>query len=268
MPKFKRYLSEAKGVPAQDILLDVPSLQRMRSAYAETLGYPTQKPIGLLQRIIEASSNPGDVIFDPFAGCGTSIYAAHTLGRQWIGCDIAILSVQIVRDVLLKRYGLKEGINYTVDGVPRSVEAARELMHHDPRQFQHWSVELAGGFASTKHSNDRGVDGRIHFDTPDGLRNMVISVKGGKLNPSFTREVLGTLGREPDSVMAGFICLEEPTKGMKYDAANSGFYTLHGKDYHKLQLRTIQQLLDGYGFDTPSRVQTLSWQNGAVPLPI
>jgi site-specific DNA-methyltransferase (adenine-specific) len=97
---------------------------------------------------------------------------------------------------------------------------------------------------------------------------MVISVKGGKLNPAFTREVLGTAEREADAVMAGVICLEEPTPGMKRDAANGGYYTLHGKDYARLQIRTIQQLLDGYGFDTPSRVQTLGWQQGAVPLPL
>ena len=145
----------------------------------ERLGYPTQKPIALLQRIIAASTNEGDVVFDPFCGCGTAVYAAHLLNRKWIGCDIAILSIRLVRDVLLKRYGLEEDKGYTMAGIPRSVEAAKELFTHDPRQFQHWAVELAQGFASAKFSGDKGIDGRIHFETNEGLKNMVISVKGG-----------------------------------------------------------------------------------------
>ncbi len=269
MPKFKRYLKEAKGVPAQDILLDVPSLQRMSSAYSETLGYPTQKPIGLLRRIISASSNPGDVVFDPFAGCGSAIYAAHLEGRQWIGCDIAILSVQIVRDVLLKRYGLKEGEHYEITGVPRSYEAAKDLADRDKRQFQHWAVELAGGFSSLKHSGDLGIDGRIHYETRDGLRNLVLSVKGGThLHPAFVRELRGTLERELDTEMGGLICLSPPTRGMISEAASAGMYNFLGTDYQRIQIRTVQDLLDKRAFDTPSKVQTLSWQEGAVPLPL
>jgi DNA modification methylase len=191
MPKLKRYLEEAKGIPVQDVLTDVPSLQRMSAAYKESLGYPTQKPIELVRRLITASTNPGDTVFDPFAGCGTTIYAAHLLQRKWIGCDIAILSVQIVRDVLLKRYGLKEGEDYIIDGVPLSVEGANDLFDRDPRQFEHWAVELAGGFATNKHGGDKGIDGRIHYETSDGLRHMVLSVKGGKLAPAFVRELRG-----------------------------------------------------------------------------
>lgn len=267
MPKLKRYLNEAKGVAAQDVLLDVPSLQRMSAAYEESLGYPTQKPIGLLQRIIGASSAEGDVIFDPFCGCGTSIYAAHIMKRKWIGCDIAILSISIVRDVLLKRYGLRDGIDYKIDGIPLSVEGARELFDRDKKQFQHWAVEVAGGFASTRHAGDKGVDGRIHFETHDGLRNMVISVKGGKLTPAFVRELRGVLEREDESELAGFICLEKPTKGMFEESGKAGMYTYLGKNYPRLQLRTIEELLAGKGFDTPSRIETLSWEKqAALPL--
>lgn len=264
MPKLKRYLREAKGVPAQDILLDVPSLQRMSAAYSESLGYPTQKPLGLLERLISASSNPGDVVFDPFAGCGTAVYAANRLDRAWIGCDIAILSVQIVRDVLHKRYGLIEGEHYEVSGVPLSVEGAQELFESDPRQFQHWAVELAGGFSSTKHSGDRGVDGRIHYETKEGLRNMVLSVKGGKLAPAFMRELRGSVDREVDAELGGMICLQEPTKGMREEVASAGWFNYRGTDYPKLQIRTIADLLDGRSFDTPSRVQTLGWSPQAV----
>jgi hypothetical protein len=265
MPKLKRYLSEAKGVPAQDVLLDVPSLQRMSSAYEESLGYPTQKPIGLLERIIAASTNEGDTIFDPFCGCGTAIYAAHKMKRKWIGCDIAILSVGIVRDVLLKRYGLKEGTDYKIDGVPRSVEAAHKLFEDDKRQFQHWAVEIAGGFVNSKHSGDLGIDGRIHYVTKEGdLKHMVLSVKGGKLTPAFVRELRGVLEREPNAELAGLICLQEPTKGMREEAAKAGMFTYQGAKYPRLQIKTIAELLDKRPFEMPARIEPLSWERQGV----
>lgn len=252
VPQYKKYLSESKGKTVTDDWDDIG-----QASGKESLGYPTQKPIALLQRIIQASSNDGDVIFDPFCGCGTAIYAAHLLNRKWIGCDIAILSVNLVRDVLLKRYGLQEDKHYRVDGIPRSVEAAHELFNHDPRQFQHWAVEEAQGFASAKFSGDKGIDGRIYFETNEGLKNMVLSVKGGKLAPSFMRDLRGVVDREEDAKIGGLICLENPTKGMRDEEASGGVYTYQGKTYHRLQIRTIQNLLDGKWFDTPSTVGTL-----------
>lgn len=264
MPYVKSYLDERKGRPLQDVWTDVV----MSKSGKERLGYPTQKPIALLLRIIEASSSQGDVVFDPFCGCGTAVYAAHLTDRKWIGCDIAILSVQLVRDVLLKRYGLKEGEHYQISGVPLSVEGAQDLFDRDPRQFQHWAVELAGGFASTKHSGDEGIDGRIHYQTTDGLRNMVLSVKGGgRLTPAFMRELRGTVEREENTELGGLIALQPPTKGMLDEAAKAGIYTYLGREYHRLQIRTIQELLGGKAFDTPSRVQTLDWmKQGVLPI--
>lgn len=260
----KRYLDELKGEEVQSLWDDILPIG---SQAAERLGYPTQKPIALLERIIKASSNEGDVIFDPFCGCGTAIYAAHELGRKWIGCDIAILSVRIVRDVLLKRYGLQEGEHYDINGVPLSVEGAEDLFSRDPRQFQHWAVELAGGFSSTKHSGDLGIDGRIHFETQGGLKNMILSVKGGKLTPAFMRELHGVLERESDTKIGGMICLQPPTKGMLTEAASAGMYNYFGTDYPRLQIRTVEQLLEGKAFETPSRVQTLNWVK-QLPLPL
>jgi DNA methylase len=239
-----------------DVWTDIPPIN---SRAHERLGYPTQKPIALLQRIIRISSNEGDVVFDPFSGCGTAICAAHLANRKWIGCDIAILSVQIVREVLLRRYGLQEGQDYEVSGVPLSVEGAHELFTRDPHQFQHWAVELAGGFCSARQSGDRGIDGRIYFETAAGLRSMVISVKGGRLSPAYIRELRGTMEREPDTELGGFICLEHPTRGMWQEVAEAGAYTYLGTNYDRLQIRTIQDLLDGRGFETPSRVQTMNW---------
>ncbi|MBM4447567.1 MAG: hypothetical protein FJ023_09560 [Chloroflexi bacterium] len=259
---YKYYMDEPKNPDDVWLVPQIPERDKK-----ERLGYPTQKPIALLNRIVNASTRPGDVIFDPFCGCGTAVYAAHLLGRKWIGCDIAILSVRLIRDVLFKRYGLKEGAHYEVSGVPLSVEGAEDLFDRDARQFQHWAVELAGGFSSSKYSGDKGIDGRIHFEIKDGLRNMILSVKGGKLSPAYVRELRGVLEREPNSEMAGFICLQPPTKGMDEEAAKVGIYMLQGTSYDRLQIRTVQALLDGKGFDTPSKVKILGWQNQGV-LPI
>jgi DNA modification methylase len=258
IPRYKRYLDEQEGIPVDDCWTDIEIAGR-----GERLGYPTQKPLALLDRVIKASCNEGDVVFDPFCGCGTAIYAAHLNGRRWIGCDIAILSVRIVRDILFKRYGLREGAEYEVSGVPLSVDGARDLFDRDPRQFQHWVVELAGGFCSKRYSGDRGIDGSIYFETGAELRRMVVSVKGGHLTPAHIRELRGVLGRE-GSELAGFVCLEKPTKGMMQEAADAGMYTYRGTTYPRLQIRTVEDLLDKRAFDTPSRVQTMDWQRQAV----
>jgi DNA modification methylase len=257
MPRLKQYLDGMPGVPLQDIWIDISPLHNLAE---ERLGYPTQKPLALLERIVKASSNEGDVIFDPFCGCGTAIYAAHLNNRTWIGCDIAILSVRIVRDVLLKRYGLVEDEHYKIDGVPVSLDGARDLFQRDPRQFQHWVVELAGGFSNNKHSGDQGVDGRIYFETQQGLKNMVISVKGGHVNPAHVRELVGTLAHQTATQLAGFICMEKPTKGMVQEAAKGGMFTYQGVQYPRVQIRTVEELLDERSFETPSRVKTLGWQ--------
>ena len=245
-----------KGVVLQDIWTDISPIGAQAG---ERLGYPTQKPLTLLERIIKSSTNPGDVVFDPFCGCGTAVVAAQQLGRHWIGCDIAILSVQIVRDVLEKRYGLHDGEHYKITGVPRSLEAARDLFTRDTRQFQHWLVELSGGFVNSRHSGDQGVDGRLYFGPKSDLRSMVLSVKGGHVAPAFVRELRGTL--EADGTeMAGFLCLDEPTKGMTNEAAKAGMFSYEGEKYPRIQIRTVKQLLEGYSFDTPAKVSTLGWE--------
>ena len=247
----KVYMKEGKMA---DSVWDIPIVRKKK----ERLGYPTQKPIDLLQRIINASSKKDQVVFDPFCGCGTAIYASHLNDRQWIGCDIAILSIRLVRDVLSKRYGLENNEHYKTNGVPLSVEGAKELFKTDSHQFQNWAVELAGGFCSQRRSGDRGIDGRIHFEIDDGYRNMVISVKGGSAQVAHIRELRGVLERE-DSVMAGFICFSNPTRGMIREVADAGRWEYEGRYYDRIQIRTIQQLLDGIGFDTPTQVQTLNW---------
>ena len=247
----KVYMKDGKMA---DSVWEIPIVRKK----TEKLGYPTQKPLSLLERVIKASSQEDDVVFDPFCGCGTTIYSAHLNNRQWIGCDIAILSVHLVRDVLKKRYDLEEGKHYKTHGIPMSVEGARELLDTDSKQFQNWAVELAGGFCSQKKSNDKGVDGRIYFQVGTEYRNMVISVKGGGVQPAQIRELRGVLERE-NSNMAGFICLSNPTQGMIDEAAKAGLWEYEGKKYDRIQIRTIQQLLNGIGFNTPTQVQTLNW---------
>ncbi|HEX8289793.1 MAG TPA: site-specific DNA-methyltransferase [Pyrinomonadaceae bacterium] len=253
VPQFRRYLEPERGVAAQDIITDIDPISPHAS---ERLGYPTQKPITLLDRIVRASSNPGDIVFDPFCGCGTTIYAAEKAGRKWIGCDIAILSIQLITDVLIDKYQLTKGQHFTVDGIPVSVEQAKDLWSRDKHQFQHWVVEKVGGFPTKKKSSDYGVDGRVYFDTKNGLKDMVISVKGGEtVKPADVREIRGVLEREQSSEIAGFLSIKPPTKAMKDEAAAAGFYEYMGINYQRIQFLTVQQILEEKRlFHTPSVV--------------
>lgn len=220
----------------------------------ERMGYPTQKPIGLLKRIIEASSNPGDVVFDPFCGCGTTIYAAQELGRNWIGCDVAILAISLVEHQLREKYGLSKGTDYEVNGIPNSVESAKALWDRDRFQFEHWAVERVGGFP-TKKTGDKGVDGRIYFKTAKDLRVMVLSVKGGSIKPGDVRDLIGVQATEADAELAGFISLKEPSKAMKDAAAKAGTWSHLGVTYPRVQLLSIRQILEeGRHFEMPNRV--------------
>ena len=261
MPKLKRYLNEARGVPAQDVLLDVPSLQRMSSGYSESMGYLTQKPVALLDRIIRASSNPGDVVLDPFCGCATTIEAAHNLDRRWIGIDIAIHAVKRVASVRLKeRLGLIEGQDFTVEGVPRDLEGARDLWARDKYHFQKWAVEQVDGFVTTKRSSDGGIDGRIYFAMPpeNDLQSMVVEVKGGRtVSIRDLRALLGVL-ENGEALLAGLIALNPlgPTQARNFArfAARAGSIHVLGYEYPRLQVLTVAEILDGRKFRTPTVV--------------
>lgn len=253
VPQQKRYADENPGVGIQDIITDIGPIS---SQSKERLGYPTQKPVPLLERIILASTNPGDVVFDPFCGCGTTIYAAEKTGRQWIGCDIAILAVKLIREVLTERHRLVEDVHFQVDGIPASVEQAEELARRDPFQFQHWLVEKVGGFPMQKKVADRGIDGKIYFETRDGLGEMILSVKGGRLRPTDIRDLRGVMERERAS-FGGFLSLHEPTKAMRTEAAEAGTFEYNGVSYARLQMLSVQDVLEGKKeFHIPTRVNT------------
>jgi DNA modification methylase len=253
MYSYKQYLHESKGrTQVDDVWTDINMLNPVSK---ERLGYPTQKPIALLERIIAASSNPGDVIFDPFCGCGTTIYAAEKLKREWIGCDIAILSIKLMREILQsKKYKLVEDTHFDVRGIPVSVEQAEELFKRDPFQFEHWLVERIGGFP-TKKTGDKGIDGRIYFETHGGLRSIVLSVKGGKLRPTDVRDLRGVLADEKDTEMAGFLSLQEPTKAMREAASLAGQYEYKGVQYDRIQFLTVKDILeDRREFHSPTKM--------------
>ncbi|MBV9571788.1 MAG: site-specific DNA-methyltransferase [Alphaproteobacteria bacterium] len=254
VPSRKQYLDQGKGVPVQSLWDDISALG---AGSGERLGYPTQKPVALVRRIIEACSNPGDVVFDPFCGCGTSIYAAQQTNRRWIGCDIAILSIKLVREILTgEKYRLVEGVHFDVDGIPVSVEQAQELFKRDPFQFEHWIVERVGGFP-TKKTGDQGIDGRMYFQTQHGLKAMVLSVKGGKLRPTDVRDLVGVLEHEPETEMAGFLSLQEPTKAMRDAGAKAGQYIYEGVKYDRVQFLTVKDILeDKREFRTPTKLRS------------
>lgn len=253
-PRRKKYF-EPTGRPIQDVWTDIAPLN---SQAKERMGYPTQKPVALLDRIIQASTNKGDVVFDPFCGCGTTVYSAVKNGRDWIGCDIAILAVKLIRETLTETYRLVEGHHYVVDGIPTSVEGAQELFSKDPSTFQNWFVERVGGFPMQRKSADRGIDGRIYFETRDGLREMMLQVKGGKhVRPTDVRDLRGVLEREPTAEMAGFLSTASPTKAMLSEAAEAGTFEYAGVQYPRIQFLTVEDVLVGKReFHMPTKVNT------------
>ena len=254
-PFLKRYLDEMPGNPAQDIWADVPFIHGSSS---ELLGLKTQKPEALLERIIQASSNEGDVILDPFCGCGTAVAAAQKLNRQWLGIDVTHLAVALMKSRFKTAFNLDPGADYAVVGEPRDVGSARALWEQDPYQFQFWAVSLleAQPQAEQRRGADQGIDGVIYF--VDGPRRtpqkVVIQVKGGRVSSPQIRDLKGVVEREK-AALGLFISLEEPTRDMRSEEASGGFYhsDLWQRDFPKIQLRTIGQLLAGQGFDLPPR---------------
>ncbi|MEP7227252.1 MAG: DNA methyltransferase, partial [Gemmatimonadales bacterium] len=263
-PRYRFYLDDAPGVPTQDIWAHQPGTKGavyapghgeidedvswLNVRDAERLGWPTQKPIGVLERIIRASSNPGDVILDPFCGCGTALIAAANLDRRWIGIDITYLSIAVMKARLKDSFG----IEVPVIGQPTEVEGARQLAQGDDGryQFQWWALNLIdarplGG--TEKKGADRGIDGRITFTTgaKGEMGQALVSVKSGKVNSSMVRDLKGTIEREGAEIGL-FITLEEPSKPMLLEASTAGVYTspISGKDYPRIQILSIRQLLE------------------------
>ena len=255
IPRIKRYLDESKGNPVQDVWTDIESL---RSWHQERLGYPTQKPEALLERIIRASSNEGDVVLDPFCGCGTAVAAAQKLGRQWLGIDITHLAVALMKNRLRTAFELEPGRDYAVVGEPEDSGSARALWEQDPFQFQFWAVSLleAQPQSEQRRGADRGIDGLLYFiDGPRrSTHKIVVQVKGGRVSSPQVRDLKGVVEREK-AALGLFISLDPPTRDMQREAASGGLFhsDLWQRDYPRIQLRTVEQMLSGPGFDLPPR---------------
>lgn len=238
----KIYLDESPGVLASDVWDDLPPIHASSS---ERLGYPTQKPVALLERIITASSNPGDVVLDPFCGCGTAVHAAQKLGRQWIGIDITHLAISLIEKRLNDAF---PGIQYEVHGTPKDLAGARDLADRDKYQFQWWAVSLVNAvpYGGKKKGADTGIDGIIYFK-PDGktTEKAIVSVKGGaNVGVAMVKDLIATVDREKAKIGV-FVTLAEPTKPMEKEAVTAGFYQTDYGKFPKIQILTIADLFAG-----------------------
>jgi site-specific DNA-methyltransferase (adenine-specific) len=275
-PKLKRYLNEAKGIPLQDMILDVSSLVTMGGDKQERLDYPTQKPVALLERIISASSNPGDIVLDPFCGCGTAIAAAQKLGRSWLGIDITHLSIALQKYRLKDMFNLDAGKDYAVIGEPEDVASARQLAADDRYQFQWWALSLLrakplGGQEGSKQGkkgSDKGIDGVINFldDNSGKPKRVLVQVKSGKVKSGDIRDLVGTLQRE-QAAMGIFLTLEPPSRDMITEAVIAGFYHSDGwhTDFPRLQIITVEELLHGKTVKMPPAYGTFKQADKVKP---
>jgi site-specific DNA-methyltransferase (adenine-specific) len=263
--RLKMYADESLGERLQNIWLDIPPIGAQAQ---ERLGYPTQKPQALLERIINTSSNPGDVVFDPFCGCGTTIHAAQKLGRQWIGIDITYLAINLIKRRLRDAFG--EEIEFEEKGQPTDFAGATQLAENDKFQFQHWALSLIGARPLKEGEGkgaDRGVDGLLYYyeterkdllnrikedapvvrTEPVHREKIIVQVKGGGVNRGDVATLLGDV--ENQKAAGGvLITLDKASKQMRTEAADAGRYSSklwHDKDYPRIQILTVECLLNG-----------------------
>jgi site-specific DNA-methyltransferase (adenine-specific) len=269
----KRFLDELEGETVDSLWDDISPIN---SQAQERLGYPTQKPLALLERIISASSNLGDVVLDPFCGCGTTIHAAQKLGRKWIGIDVTYLAINLIKRRLRDAFG--EEIEFEEKGQPTDLGGARQLFKNDPFQFQHWALSLVHARPLKEGEGkgaDRGVDGLLYFyeterkDIPGRVKEqpslktevphrekIIVQVKGGGTGAKDIRDLIGTVENQK-GVGGILITLDKPTKPMRDEAASAGRFEskLWQKDYPKIQIVTIEGLLTGTErIDAPSQI--------------
>lgn len=244
VPQEKRFLDEKQGQPITDSWDDI---EHLHGSSDEMLGYPTQKPLALLERIISASSNEGDVVLDPFCGCGTAVHAAQKLKRQWIGIDITHLAVSLIEKRLRDAF---YGIQFEVHGTPKDFEGARNLAERDKYQFQWWACSLVNAqpYQGKKKGADSGIDGLIFFqDEIDTHKKIIVSVKGGdNVSVAMVRDLAHVVAREKAEIGL-FVTLTAPTKPMSTEAIKEGYYTSPktGLNFPKVQILTIDGLLNG-----------------------
>lgn len=241
--------SESEGVRMDDVwdIGRVPPIKQL---------FPTQKPDVLLERIILASSKEGDIVLDPFCGCGTTVAVAERLKRRWIGIDITHLAITLIKHRLYDLY--QDKIKYEVVGEPVALPDASSLARQDRFQFQWWALGLVGARPleeKQKKGPDKGIDGCIFFhDEPSGVKTkkVLISVKSGKISVKDIRELRAVIERE-EAEIGVLITLKKPTKPMRAEAAGIGFYESPWRKHPRLQILTINELLLGKGIDYPTQ---------------
>ncbi len=250
----KRYLDESKGVSVQDLWTDIEMLRGI-SETGERLGFPTQKPLGLLERIIQASSNEGDIFLDPFCGCGTAVVAAQKLNRKWIGIDITYLAINLMRN------RLRDSFNFEAEviGEPVDLAGAKALANVSRYQFQWWATGKIGArpLGEKKKGADKGIDGVIPFmdDAGDTPRRVIVQVKSGHVGVAAVRELQTVAAKDAIGVL---ITLEPPTGPMQQEAIEAGYYhsDIWNKDYPKIQILAVEDILHGKTVDMPPQKQT------------
>lgn len=261
-PRFKRYLDEQKGTLVSTIWTDIaPVNARAR----ERMGYPTQKPISLLERILGASSNPGDVVLDPFCGCGTTVEAAERLGRSWLGIDVTHHAIEVIEGRLEERC---PKANFDVKGRPEHMDEVRALANRDPYEFQWWANWMLGvqNYLERKKGADKGIDGVIYFrNGPMGVGKIIVSVKSGEnIKPEMIAALQGTVDRE-NAALGVFICLAEPTRRMRQDAAASGVVRTAQGRFQKIQIVEVRDLLQGVIPPLPEPIETDAFRHSLRP---
>jgi DNA modification methylase len=257
--RLKLYLDESQGTPVGNVWDDIPPIN---SRAAERLGYPTQKPEALLERIIKASSNEGDVVLDPFCGCGTAVVAAQSLNRKWIGIDVTHLAIGLIKQRLHDKFGESIKSAYQVFGEPTDLAGARRLAEDDKFQFEAWALSMVGARPSgqVRRGADKGIDGRLFFhdDSSGKSKQIILSVKGGHVDHSQVRDLRGVLDREQAQIGV-FITLEHATKPMLKEAASAGFYAspaFPDSNFPRIQILTIEEMLQGQTIQFPRMLQT------------
>jgi len=255
VPQYKKYLDESPGRTITNDWNDIKP-----ASGNESLGYPTQKPEALLERIVNASSNEGDVVLDCFCGCGSTIAVAQRLNRRWIGIDITHLAISLIQNRLADTFG--DDVKYQVVGEPVDISGAQALAQQDRYQFQWWALSLvkARPVQAKKKGADEGVDGVIYFQDVDPekpkkriTQKIVVQVKSGKVSVRDIRE-LRTVVKNQKAVIGIFVTLNSPTKPMMTEAAKAGMFKRFNDEYPKIQIRTIEELLAGNGIEYPKTV--------------
>jgi DNA modification methylase len=253
MPRYKRYLDEMSGTPISDVWTDIFPIN---SQAEERLHYPTQKPLALLERIINASSNPGDVVLDPFCGCGTAVEASQKLKREWIGIDVTYLAIHVIEGRLVKAFGPKIKEEYKLFGRPKDADDARALAARDWLEFQKWAVFMLGGLPKDKPGADGGIDGiiRYHRVGVEQPNRAVVSVKGGLNVGVDAIHKLKSVVKRENAEVGVLVCLNNPGAPMRREAASEGEVGPSSRKVQKLQIITVDQLFERHPVDLPGMI--------------